>query len=109
MIEEHILDQAVADLFSGISFPQEPSGLYDPLRYMIAIGGKRLRPKLCLLTYSLFRDTLDETSQFTSTVMKECRCEFACESFLWHGGNDTSRMSGRKTGTKPEEVAVATE
>ena len=61
MIEEHILDQAVADLFSGISFPQEPSGLYDPLRYMIAIGGKRLRPKLCLLTYSLFRDTLDET------------------------------------------------
>ena len=61
MIEEHILDRAVADLFSGISFPQEPSGLYDPLRYMIAIGGKRLRPKLCLLTYSLFRDTLDET------------------------------------------------
>ena len=61
MIEEHILDRAVADLFNGISFPQEPSGLYDPLRYMIAIGGKRLRPKLCLLTYSLFRDTLDET------------------------------------------------
>ena len=61
MIEERILDQAIADLFSGISFPQEPAGLYDPLRYMIAIGGKRLRPKLCLLSYSLFADRLDET------------------------------------------------
>ena len=59
MIEDRILDQAVVDLFADITFPQEPAGLYDPLRYMIAIGGKRLRPKLCLLTYSLFKDTLD--------------------------------------------------
>ena len=59
MIEDRILDQAVTDLFADITFPQEPAGLYDPLRYMIAIGGKRLRPTLCLLTYSLFKDTLD--------------------------------------------------
>ena len=59
MIEERILDQAVTELFDGIEFPQEPAGLYDPLRYMIAIGGKRLRPRLCLLTYSLLRDRLD--------------------------------------------------
>ena len=59
MIEERILDEAVDSLFAGITFPGQPAGLYDPLRYMIAIGGKRLRPKLCLLTYSLFRDTLD--------------------------------------------------
>ncbi len=59
MIEERILDQAVTELFDGIKFPQEPAGLYDPLRYMIAIGGKRLRPRLCLLTYSLLRDRLD--------------------------------------------------
>ncbi len=58
MIEDRILDQAVTDLFADITFPEEPAGLYDPLRYMIAIGGKRLRPKLCLLCYSLFRDTL---------------------------------------------------
>lgn len=58
MIEDRILDRAVTDLFADITFPEEPAGLYDPLRYMIAIGGKRLRPKLCLLCYSLFRDTL---------------------------------------------------
>jgi len=27
---------------------------------MIAIGGKRIRPRLCLTTYSLFKDTFDE-------------------------------------------------
>jgi geranylgeranyl diphosphate synthase type II len=59
MIEDRILDQAVTDLFADITFPEEPAGLYDPLRYMIAIGGKRLRPRLCLLTYSLLRDRLD--------------------------------------------------
>ena len=39
---------------SIISFPSHPTGLYDPLRYMIGIGGKRIRPNLCLLAYSLY-------------------------------------------------------
>ena len=43
-------------MFSSTQFPSEPCGLYDPLRYMIGIGGKRIRPTLCLLTYSLFKD-----------------------------------------------------
>ena len=51
----------VAELFDSIEFNAEPSGLYDPLRYMIAIGGKRIRPILCLLTYSLYRDEFDRT------------------------------------------------
>ena len=50
-----------AELFRNISFTAVPSGLYDPLRYMIAIGGKRLRPALCLLTYSIYKDSFDES------------------------------------------------
>ena len=56
MIRQDIIDSAVKALFNGIEFTSEPSGLYDPLRYMIAIGGKRLRPRLCLTTYSLYKD-----------------------------------------------------
>ena len=37
------------------TFTAKPAGLYDPLRYMISIGGKRIRPRLCLLAWSLFR------------------------------------------------------
>lgn len=58
MIQENTLSQAIQDLFGNIVFQAEPAGLYDPLRYMIAIGGKRLRPRLCLLTYGIYQDTL---------------------------------------------------
>ena len=51
----------IESLFENIRFPAEPSGLYDPLRYMISIGGKRIRPRLCLLTYSLYKDSFDES------------------------------------------------
>jgi len=58
MIREETIDQAIRDLFRNITFTERPEGLYDPLRYMIAIGGKRIRPKLCLTVYGLFNDTL---------------------------------------------------
>ena len=61
MIEDHILDGAVKELFDGIQFQQEPEGLYDPLRYMIAIGGKRIRPRLCLTTYGIYAQELTES------------------------------------------------
>ena len=47
-------------MFSNIRFESEPKGLYDPLRYMMEIGGKRIRPRLCLTAYSLFKDTLTD-------------------------------------------------
>ena len=52
-----MIKSTIDDIFSKIEFPQEPAGLYDPLRYMISIGGKRIRPSLCLLSYSLFKGT----------------------------------------------------
>ena len=60
MITQKQIDEAVKRLFDGIEFTREPEGLYDPLRYMIAIGGKRIRPKLCLTTYGLFSDAFQE-------------------------------------------------
>ena len=50
------INELVKRLFDGIEFTREPAGLYDPLRYMIAIGGKRIRPRLCLTAYSFFSD-----------------------------------------------------
>ena len=61
MITEAVLDKAVADLFQNIEFQAEPSGLYDPLRYMVAIGGKRIRPRLCLTTYGVYAQELNQS------------------------------------------------
>lgn len=54
------IEETLKEMFQSIEFTKEPAGLYDPLRYMIGIGGKRVRPRLCLLTYSLFKDEFSE-------------------------------------------------
>lgn len=37
-------------------FGTAPSSLYDPIRYIMSLGGKRLRPLLVLLAYSLYKN-----------------------------------------------------
>ncbi len=60
MIQEKHIEDALQELFGSLEFSAEPAGLYDPLRYMMKIGGKRIRPRLCLSTYSMFKDDLCE-------------------------------------------------
>ena len=40
----------INEALAGLELPAEPSRLYDPIRYTLAGGGKRLRPTLTLLT-----------------------------------------------------------
>jgi len=37
------------------SLPREPRELYEPMQYMLSIGGKSLRPSLLLLTCKMFK------------------------------------------------------
>ena len=60
MITEVNIETAIKKLFSELRFTAEPAGLYDPLRYMMDIGGKRIRPRLCLTAYALYKDTFTE-------------------------------------------------
>ena len=60
MIQEKHIEATLKEMFANLKFTQEPAGLYDPLRYMIEIGGKRIRPRLCLTTYSLYKDSFNE-------------------------------------------------
>ena len=61
MITEQQIEETLKELFGSLRFTEEPAGLYEPLRYMIQIGGKRIRPRICLMAYSLFKDSLDES------------------------------------------------
>jgi geranylgeranyl diphosphate synthase type II len=42
--------------FDTLHFPASPSTLYEPGEYFLQIGGKRIRPVLCLLGNELFND-----------------------------------------------------
>ncbi len=45
----------------GLNLPQSPEGLYEPIRYFLGIGGKRVRPVLTMLGAELFGKKHDET------------------------------------------------
>ena len=46
--------QIVTDAISNLRLPGHPSGLYDPIRYTLNCGGKRLRPVLALAACEAF-------------------------------------------------------
>lgn len=48
------IDRMVNRAVLALCNEKEPRSLYEPIWYMMSIGGKRIRPKMCLLTYSLF-------------------------------------------------------
>lgn len=43
-----------AERFGADHFPAEPASLYNPNRYFLGMGGKRIRPVLCLMGNELF-------------------------------------------------------
>lgn len=48
------LQQIIKDRLDKLNFNQKPNELYDPINYILDLGGKRLRPALCLLACELF-------------------------------------------------------
>lgn len=56
------IDKIVANGIRTLELRGEPEELYRPIEYMMSIGGKRIRPRLALLTCSLFTDKIDAAS-----------------------------------------------
>lgn len=43
-----------------LPYERKPQSLYDPIRYVLSIGGKRIRPVLMLMAYNLFKEHPEE-------------------------------------------------
>ncbi|WP_333866091.1 polyprenyl synthetase family protein [Sphingobacterium sp.] len=55
------LQQLVIEAIETSQFPETPSNLYDPIRYILTLGGKRVRPVLTLMAAELFgKQEMDE-------------------------------------------------
>ena len=52
------LRSMVEEAIREIHFPASPADLYDPITYMLALEGKRMRPVLALAAANLFTDDL---------------------------------------------------
>jgi geranylgeranyl diphosphate synthase type II len=49
-------------------YGKNPASLYEPIRYLMALGGKRLRPMLTMLAYSLYKDDAKAIVPFAVAV-----------------------------------------
>lgn len=59
-------------LFNGyldnLPYERQPQSLYAPIRYVLAIGGKRIRPVLMMLGYQLYRDDVENILPVASGI-----------------------------------------
>lgn len=46
----------VNDYIDNISYDRKPFSLYEPIKYALSLGGKRIRPQLMLMAYQLYKD-----------------------------------------------------
>lgn len=51
-----ILDKAI----NTIHYPKSPDQLYSPIKYIMDLSGKRMRPLLLLMSYQLFDDNIEK-------------------------------------------------
>lgn len=49
-------------------FGSAPASLYDPIRYIMSLGGKRLRPLLTLLSYALYKNNVKHIVPLATAV-----------------------------------------
>lgn len=55
---EQLLQQ-IHEYIGQLSYKRKPMGLYEPIEYVLGLGGKRLRPVLMLLAYNLYKDDVE--------------------------------------------------
>jgi geranylgeranyl diphosphate synthase type II len=56
MMNSNEILQLINHYLDSIPYDRKPEGLYEPIKYVLSLGGKRIRPTLMLLAYNLFRD-----------------------------------------------------
>lgn len=43
-----------------LDYAHEPMNLYEPVKYILALGGKRIRPAMMLMAYNMYRNDVDQ-------------------------------------------------
>lgn len=65
-LEKHL--ELVEDFIADEAWGLKPPSLYEPIRYIMSLGGKRLRPLLTLSSYSLYKSDVENIIPYASAV-----------------------------------------
>jgi geranylgeranyl diphosphate synthase, type II len=62
------LSHLFIERFNTDHFPKEPATLYEPNRYFLKLGGKRVRPVLCLMGNELFGEVSQDAMHAATAI-----------------------------------------
>ena len=54
------LQEVIENAVQNIKYPAHPERLYEPIRYIMSLGGKRIRPVLTLMAADLFKGDIQQ-------------------------------------------------
>lgn len=60
MLSFETILQKIESEIEKLPFDYPPKSLYEPIEYILSLGGKRIRPALVLMACNLYRDQVDE-------------------------------------------------
>ena len=60
MYKAEELLKLVNEAIDGLAYDRKPASLYEPIRYVLSLGGKRIRPALMMMAYELWKDGSEE-------------------------------------------------
>ena len=60
MLSYNELYDKVNNYIDNMSYNAQPEGLYAPIKYVLSLGGKRIRPILMLMAYNLYHEEVDD-------------------------------------------------
>lgn len=62
------LSKTFSEKFSSRHFPEEPASLYDAGQYFLGLGGKRVRPVMCLMGNELFDHIIPDAWHVSTAI-----------------------------------------
>ena len=64
------LNDIIEKGFLSLKLHEPPKELYEPIEYMLSMGGKRLRPMTCLMTYNLFHEKIERSVLYPAMALE---------------------------------------
>lgn len=98
------IEQALA----AVPYPQKPEGLYEPIEYVLSMGGKRLRPTLLLMTYGLYNDDINHATPAAVGIETYHNHTLLHDDLMDHADMRRGKPTVHKSGTTTRLCSRAT-
>ena len=59
MISANQIQQTFEEYLQNLDYSHNPDNLYAPIRYVLSLGGKRIRPTLLVLAYNMYANNVE--------------------------------------------------